>query len=77
MPAMKSNKLTKRTHARIVASCSVCFVSNTRAHRFERSLSEQAINKHDRRSMVKDEPVISRQRYPELAQVRQVSQTIA
>jgi hypothetical protein len=77
MSPMKSNKLAKRAHARIVAGGSICFVSNARAHRFERGLPEQAINKRDRRSMIKDEPVISRQRHAELAQVRQVAQTIA
>jgi hypothetical protein len=75
--AMKSNKLAKRAHAGIVASRSVCIVSNVRAHRFERSLSEQAVNKRGRRSMIKHEPVISRQRNPELAQVRQVGQRVA
>ena len=73
---MKSNKLAKRAHARIVASRSVCVVSDVRAHRFERSLPEQAVNKRGRRSMIKHEPVISRQRDPELAQVGQVGQTI-
>jgi hypothetical protein len=77
MSAMKSNKLAKRAHARIVARCSVRVVWNARADRFQRGLPEQAINKRDRRSMVKDEPVISRQRHAKLAQVRQVTQTIA
>ena len=77
MSAMKSNKLAKRAHARIVAIRSVCVVSNVCAHRLERSLPEQAINKGDRRSMIKHEPVVSRQRHPELAQVRQVAQMIA
>ena len=70
MSAMKSNKLTKRAHARIVASRPACIVSNARGHRFQRSLPEQAINKRDRRSVIKHEPVIPRQRHPELAQVR-------
>ena len=77
MSAMKSNKLAKRAHARIVASRSVCVVLNACAHRFERSLPEQPINKRDRRSMIKHEPVVSRQRHPELAQVREVAQTVA
>jgi hypothetical protein len=77
MSAMKSNKLAKRAHARLVARWSVRVVWSARAHRFERGLPEQAINKRDRRSMVKDEPVISRQRHAELAQVRQIAQTIA
>jgi hypothetical protein len=74
---MKSNKLAKRAHAGIVASRSVCVVSNVRAHRFERSLSEQALNKRGRRSVIEHEPIISRQRHPELAQVGQVGQIIA
>jgi hypothetical protein len=77
MSAVKSNKLAERAHAHIVASRSVCVVPNVRAHRFELSLPEQAINKRDRGSMVRDEAVVSRQRHPELAQVRQISQTIA
>ena len=77
MSAMKSNKLAKGAHARIVASRSVCVVSNVRAHRFERSLPEQAIDKRGRRSMIRHEPVVARQRHPELAEVRQIAQTIA
>jgi hypothetical protein len=77
MSAMKSGKLAKRAHARIFASRQVCVVSNARAHRFQQSLSEQAINKRRRRRMISHEPVISRQRHPELAQVRQVGQTVA
>ncbi len=77
MSAMKPNKLAKRAHARLVASRPVCVVSNARAHRFERSLSEQAINKRGRRSLIKHDPVIARQGHPELAQVRQVGQTVA
>ena len=77
MSAMKSNKLAKRAHARIAGSRPVSVVSNAGADRFERSLSEQAINKRCRRSQIKHEPVVSRQRHPELAQVRQVAQMIA
>jgi hypothetical protein len=77
MSAMKSNKLVKRAHAHTVVIRSVCVESNVCADRLERSLPEQAVNKRDRRSMIKHEPVISRQRYPELAQVRQVGQTVA
>ena len=77
MSAVKSNKLAKGAHARIVAIRSVCVELNVCAHRLERSLPEQAINEDDRRSMIKHEPVVSRQRHPELAQVRLVSQTIA
>ena len=77
MSAMKSDKLAKRAHARIFARRQVCVVSNPRAHRFQRSLSEQAINKRGRGRMINHEPIISRQRHPELAQVRQVGQTVA
>ena len=76
MSAMKSNELAKRAHARIVASRPVCVVSNARAHRFERSLPEQAIDKRRRRRMIEHEPVVSRERHPELAQVREVGQTV-
>ena len=77
MSAMKSDKLAKRAHARIVVIRSVCVESNVCAHRLERSLPEQPVNKRDRRSMIKHQPVISRQRHPELAQVREVGQTVA
>jgi hypothetical protein len=57
---MKSNKLAKRTNARIVASRFVCVVLNACANRFQRGLPEQPINKRDRRSVVKHEPVVTR-----------------
>jgi hypothetical protein len=77
MPAMKSNKLAKGADARIVASRSVLVVSNLRAYRFERGLPEQTVDKRGRRSMIKHEPVVARQRHPELAEVRQIARTIA
>jgi hypothetical protein len=77
MSAMKSNELAKGAHARIVASRSVCVGSNALAHRFERGLPEQPIDKRGRRSLIRHEPVIARQRHPELAEVRQVARTIA
>jgi len=77
MPAMKTNKLAKGADARIVASRSVFVVSNVRAYRFECGLPEQPIDKRGRRSMIRHEPVIARQRHPELAEVRQIAWTIA
>jgi hypothetical protein len=77
MSAMKSNKLAKGADARIVAIRSVSVESNVCANRLERSLPEQAINKGDRGSVIKHEPVVPRQGHPELAQVRQVAQMIA
>ena len=77
MSAMKSNELAKGAHARIVAGCSVCAVSNALAYSFERRLPEQTIDKRGRRSLIKHEPVIARQRHPELAEVRQVARMIA
>jgi hypothetical protein len=74
---MKSNKLAKGADARVVTIRPVGVESNVCANRLERSLPEQAINKGDRRSVIKHEPVISRQRHAELAQVRQDDQTIA
>jgi hypothetical protein len=75
MSAMKSNKLAKRAHARIVPRRGV--VSNARAHRLERSLPEKAIDKRRRRRMISHEPVVSRERLPESAEVRQVCQAVA
>jgi hypothetical protein len=77
MPSMKTNKLAKGADAGIVASRSVFVVSNVRGYRFECGLSEQAIDKRGRRSLIKHEPVIARQRHPELAEVRQIARTIA
>ena len=77
VPAMKSNELAKGAHARIVTGRSVFLVSNVRAYRFERGLSEQTVDKRGRRSMIEHEPVIARQRHPELAEVRKIARTIA
>ena len=70
MSAMKSNELAKGANARIVTSPSVRVGSNALAHRFERGLPKQTIDKRVRRSLIKHEPVIARQRHPELAEVR-------
>ena len=77
MPAMKSNKLAKRAHARVTASRPVGVASNASTHRFQRSLPEQTIDKRRRRRMIDHEPVVSRQRHPKSAQVREVGQTVA
>ena len=77
MPAVKSYKLSKRAHARVTASRPVGVASSASTHRFQRSLPEQTIDKRRRRRMINHEPVVSRQRHPESAQVREVSQTVA
>ena len=77
MSAMKSNKLAKGADAGVVASRSVCVVSNALAYRFERRLPEQPIDKRGRRSLIRHEPVIARQRHPELAEVIEIARTIA
>ena len=77
MSAMKANKLAEGADARIVASRSVRVVSDALADRFERGLPEQTIDKRRRRSMIKHELVVARQRHPELAEVRQIAGTIA
>jgi hypothetical protein len=74
--AVKSNKVAKRAHAPILAG-PVGVGSNAGADRFQRSLSEQAIDKRRRSRMIKDEPVVSRQSHPEPAQIREVDQTVA
>jgi hypothetical protein len=76
MSAVKSNELPKGADARIVASRSVFFVSNVRAYRFERSLPEKTIDKRGRRSMIRHEPVVARQRHPELAEVIEIARSI-
>ncbi|MGB7976930.1 MAG: hypothetical protein WCF81_21855 [Roseiarcus sp.] len=77
MSAMKSNELAKRPDARIVARRSVCVVSNVRAYSFERGLPEQTIDQRGRRGLIEHEPVIARQRHPELAEVSEIAWTIA
>jgi hypothetical protein len=77
MPAMQSNELAERAHPRIVPRGPVRVVSNALAHRFERSLPEQTIDKRDRGSMIKHEPVVSRERHPESAEVREICQAVA
>jgi hypothetical protein len=76
MSAVKSNKLAKRSYARVAAIRPVG-ASNVSTHRFQRSLSEQAINKRRRRLMIDHEPIVSRKRHTESAQVRVVGQTVA
>ena len=77
MPAMKSNKLAKCAHARIVPRRLISVVSNPRAHRLERSLPEQAIDKRRRGRLIIDEPVVPCERNPELAEIREICQAIA
>ena len=77
MPAMKSNELAKGADAGVVASRPVRVGSNALAHRFERGLPEQAIDQRGRRSLIKHEPVVARQRHPELAEVSKIAWTIA
>jgi hypothetical protein len=74
---MKSNELAERARPRIVPRRPVCVLSNARAHRFERSLPEQTIDERGRRSMIKHEPVVARERHPESAEVREISQAVA
>jgi hypothetical protein len=77
MPAMKSNELAECTHARILPRRAVRVLSDACAHRFERSLPEQTIDKRGRSGMIKHKPVVSRERHPESAEVREISQTVA
>ena len=77
MPAMKTNKLAKGADAGVVASRSVCVVSNALAYSFERRLPEQPIDERGRRSLIRHEPVVARQRHPELAEVIEIARSIA
>jgi hypothetical protein len=77
MSAVKSNKLSKRAHARVITRHPVGVGSNASTHRFQRSLPEQAVDKRRRRRMIDHEPVVSRQRHAESAEVREVGQTVA
>jgi len=69
--------LAERAHARIVSRRTVCVLPNARADRFERSLPEQTIDKRGRSGMIEHEPVVSRERQPESAEVREISQAVA
>ena len=77
MPAMKSNELAERAHAPIVPRRPVRLVSTARAHRFERSLSEQTFDKRDSGGVIKHKPVVPRERHPESAELREISQAVA
>ncbi len=77
MSAMESNELAKRADPSVFASRLLCAVSNALAYRFQRSLSEQTIDERGRCSMIKHEPVVARQRHPELAEVIEIARTIA
>jgi hypothetical protein len=77
MPAMKTNELAKRAHTRIVPRRLLCAVSDSRAHRFERRLPEQAIDERSRRRLIADKPVVTRERRPESAEVREICQAVA
>jgi len=77
MPAMKSNELAERAHPRIVPRLPVRVVPNARAHRFERSLPEQTVDKRRRGGMIEHESVVSRERHSESAEVREVSHAVA
>ncbi len=72
MAAVKSNELSKGAQAHITVGRPVGVASNASTHRFQRSLPEQAIDERCRRRMVDHEPVVSRQRHAESAQVREV-----
>lgn len=77
MAAVKSNELSKGAQARITVGRLVSLASNAFTHRFQRSLPEQAIDERRRRRMVDHEPVVSRQRNAESAQVREIGQRLA
>jgi hypothetical protein len=76
MPAMKSNELAERADARVVPRRPVRVLSNARAHRFERSLPEQTIDKRGRGGVIQHEPVVSRERHPESAELSEISQAV-
>ena len=76
MPAIKSNELAERAHASIVPRRAARALPNARAHRFERSLPEQTIDKRGRSGMIEHEPVVSRERHPKSAELREISQAV-
>ena len=77
MASVQSNELSKGAQARITVGRPVSLASNPFTHRFQRSLPEQAVDERRGRRMVDHEPVVSRQRHAEPAQVRKVGQTLA
>jgi hypothetical protein len=76
MPAIKSDKLAKRTHAAIFASMPSGVMADGRVHSLERSLPEQAFDKRSRSRMIEHEPIVSREGQRESAQIREVGQTV-
>ena len=77
MLAIKPNKLAERTHAPVLANWPVCVKSNSGVDRLHRSLPEQSFDKLSRSRTVAHDSIVSRQRQPESAQVREVGETVA
>ena len=77
MSAIKSNKLAKSMHARVFAKPADCLRWSSGVDRFYRSPPEQSFDKRSRSRMVEHESIVSRQRQPESAQVRDVGETVA
>jgi hypothetical protein len=77
MSAIKSNKLAKSTQAHVFAKPAHCLRWSPGLDSFYRSLPEQSFDKRSRSRMVEHESIVSRQRQPESAQVRDVGETVA
>ena len=77
MPAMKADKLPEGAHPRIVTRGLIGILPNVRAHRLERGLPEKAIDKRHGRRLISDEPVVTRERNPESAEVGKIGQAVA
>ena len=76
MAPIKSDKLAKRTYAAVFATIPSGVIAS-RVHRLERSLPEQAFDKRSRSCMIGHEPIVPGQGQPELAQIREIGQTVA
>jgi hypothetical protein len=77
MSAIESNKLAKSAHARVFAKPAGRLRWTSGVDRFYRSLPEQSFDKRSRSRMVEHESIVSRQRQPESAQVRDVGEAVA
>jgi hypothetical protein len=77
MPSIKSDKLAKSTHARVFAKPAGRLRWSFGVDSFYRSLSEQPFDKRSRSRVIEHESIVSRQRQPESAQVKDVGETVA
>jgi len=74
---VKPNELTERAHAVVIAKAHIGLLLTTSSNGFQGRLSEEAINKRCCRHLIDHQSVVSRKRYPEASEVREICQAVA